>query len=158
VRTGIGFDAHVFADDRPLILGGITIPSKRGLAGHSDADVLCHAVADAVLGAAVLGDIGEHFLSSDPRWEGAASTDFLRRVAGLVERAGLVIVSVDATVILESPQLSPHRDAIRKSIAAALDMEPERVSVKATTTDGMGMTGRGEGAAALAIAVTEPRP
>jgi len=157
VRSGIGFDAHGFVPGRPLVLGGVEIPSERGLAGHSDADVLSHAIADAILGAAALGDIGEHFPSGDPRWAGAPSTEFLRRVAGMVARADLRVNSVDATVILEAPALAPHRDAMRERIAEALGIGTDRVSVKATTTDGLGVIGRGEGAAALAVAVLVPR-
>lgn len=157
VRTGIGFDVHAFAVGRPLVLGGVVIPSDRGLAGHSDADVLSHAIADALLGAAALGDVGEYFPSGDLSWKGAMSTDFLRRVTGMVERAGFVIAFVDATVVLEAPPLSPYRNEIRTAIAVALDVDPSRVSVKATTTDGLGLVGRGEGAAAFAVATIEPR-
>lgn len=157
MRSGIGFDAHGFAAGRPLVLGGVEVPSERGLAGHSDADVLSHAIADAILGAAALGDIGMHFPSNDPRWSGAPSTEFLRRIAGMIARSDLRVASVDATVILEAPSLAPHRDAMRARIAEALGIGVGVVSVKATTTDGLGVIGRGEGAAALAVAVLVPR-
>jgi len=155
VRVGIGFDVHSFAAKRPLIIGGVTLPSKKGLAGHSDADVLCHAIADAVLGAASLGDIGEHFPSSDPRWKGAAGTDLLARATALTADAGFVVTSVDATVVLEQPSLAEYRDEMRKGIAFVLGINVDAVSIKATTTDGLGLVGRGEGAAALAVAVLE---
>ena len=157
MRTGIGFDVHGFADDRPLVLGGVTIPGARGLLGHSDADVLCHAIADAILGAAALGDLGQHFPSSDQRWKDAVSTDLLARAAGLAAEAGFVVTSIDATIVIEQPPLSPYRDEMRKSIAACVGLDVGAVSVKATTTDGLGLIGRGEGAAALAVAVVEPR-
>ena len=148
-RTGIGIDSHAFAAGRPLILGGVEIPADRGLAGHSDADVLAHAIADAVLGAAGLGDIGQHFPDTDERWRGADSMQLLRHVVGLAREQGLAPEHVDATVMLERPKLAPHRDAMRASLEAALGCP---VNVKATTGEGMGFVGRGEGAAALAVA------
>jgi 2-C-methyl-D-erythritol 2,4-cyclodiphosphate synthase len=156
VRAGIGFDIHAFANKRPLIIGGVTLPSKKGLAGHSDADVLCHAIADAILGAAALGDIGEHFPSSDPAWEGAAGIDLLARSTAIVNDAGYAVTSVDATVVLEQPAIADYRDEMRKGIAFVLGIHVDAVSIKATTTDGLGLVGRGEGAAALAVAVIEP--
>ena len=144
-RTGIGIDSHAFAPGRRLVLGGVEIPHETGLAGHSDADVLAHAVADALLGAAGLGDIGQHFPDTDAAYEGADSMELLRHVVGLVG----VVEHVDATVMLEQPKLAPHRDAIRDSLAAVLGCS---VNVKATTGEGMGFVGRGEGAAALAVA------
>jgi 2-C-methyl-D-erythritol 2,4-cyclodiphosphate synthase len=155
VRTGLGVDSHAFAAGRPLILGGVAVPHDAGLAGHSDADVLTHAVIDALLGAAALGDIGQHFPDTDPRWAGADSIELLRAVVGLLAGAGWAIVNVDATVVLERPKLAPHRDAIRMRLAAALGLGGDAVGVKATTGEGLGFVGRGEGAAALAIATIE---
>jgi 2-C-methyl-D-erythritol 2,4-cyclodiphosphate synthase len=152
VATGIGWDSHRLVAGRPLILGGVTIPSERGLHGHSDADVLAHAVIDALLGAAGLGDIGEHFPDTDARWAGADSLHLLRSVAAQVGERGLAVAHVDATVVMERPKLGPHKAAIRASLAAALGVEAERVNVKATTGEGMGFVGRGEGVAALAVA------
>jgi len=156
MRAGIGFDAHAFADDRPLVLGGVEVPYHRGLVGHSDADVLAHAICDAVLGAAGLGDVGTHFPSSDARWANEPSATFLSRVAALAADAGFSIANVDATVICEEPALAPHRDAMCEALATALRVPVSVVSVKATTTDRLGVVGRGEGAAAIAIAVLEP--
>ena len=157
MRVGIGYDAHAFADDRALVIGGVNIPSGRGLSGHSDADVLSHAIADAMLGAAALGDLGRHFPSNDPRWEGTSSLEFLVHVARMLDTVGMRVDSIDATVVIESPPLAPHRDEIRKRLADTLRIDIEHVSVKATTTDGMGLIGRGEGAAALAVAVLASR-
>jgi 2-C-methyl-D-erythritol 2,4-cyclodiphosphate synthase len=152
VTTGIGWDSHRLVEGRPLILGGVTIPYERGLAGHSDADVLAHAIVDALLGAAGLGDIGEHFPDTDPRWAGADSLDLLRAVVRLVVEREHRVVNVDCTVLMERPKLGPHRAEIRGSLAGALGIAPERVNVKATTGEGMGFVGRGEGVAALAVA------
>jgi 2-C-methyl-D-erythritol 2,4-cyclodiphosphate synthase len=152
VATGIGWDSHRLVEGRPLVLGGVTIPFERGLAGHSDADVLAHAVIDALLGAAGLGDIGQHFPDSEARWEGADSLDLLRAVVGAVHECGFAVTNVDTTVVLERPKLGPHRDAIRASLAGALGVAVEQVNVKASTGERMGFVGRGEGAAALAIA------
>ena len=152
VATGIGWDSHRLVEGRPLVLGGVTIPFERGLAGHSDADVLVHAVIDALLGAAALGDIGEYFPDTDERWAGADSIALLRRVVGLVAERGLAVTHVDATVVIERPRLGPHRDAIRASLAGALGVRPDRVNVKASTGEGLGFVGRGEGVAALAVA------
>lgn len=152
IRTGMGFDAHVFDDSRPLILGGVEVPHARGLAGWSDADALLHAITDAVLGAAALGDIGRHFPPGDPRWEGVASATFLREAARLTGAAGWRIENVDATVLAEAPRIAPHVPAMAAIIADALGIDADRVSVKATTMEGMGFVGRGEGIAALAIA------
>jgi 2-C-methyl-D-erythritol 2,4-cyclodiphosphate synthase len=148
VRTGIGVDSHRFAPDRRLVLGGVEIPYELGLAGHSDADVLAHAIADALLGAAGLGDIGEHFPDVDEAWRDANSIDLLRTVVERVRAAGYELVHVDATVMLERPKLSPYREAIHASLSTVLGS----VNVKATTGEEMGFVGRGEGAAALAIA------
>ncbi len=144
-RTGIGIDSHAFAPGRRLILGGVEIPHDQGLQGHSDADVLAHAITDALLGAAGLGDIGQHFPDTDERWRDADSMELLRVV---VARVGAV-EHVDCTVMMERPKLSPHRDAIRASLEAVLGCT---VNVKATTGEGMGFVGRGEGVAALAVA------
>jgi 2-C-methyl-D-erythritol 4-phosphate cytidylyltransferase/2-C-methyl-D-erythritol 2,4-cyclodiphosphate synthase len=151
-RTGMGFDVHAFAGDGPVMLGGIAVPHSRGLAGHSDADVILHAITDALLGAAGLGDIGEHFPPSDPQWKGASSDLFLRHAGGLVRDGGAIIDHVDCTVIAEEPKVGPHRPAMRQRIAEILGLPVDRVSVKATTTEGLGFTGRREGIAAQAVA------
>ena len=156
-RTGLGIDTHAFAAGRPLILGGVDIPHDRGLAGHSDADVLTHAVIDALLGAAALGDIGRHFPDTDPRFAGADSLELLRAVVRTVGERGFAIANVDATVVLEQPKLAPYRDAMRAALAEALGIPRDAVNVKATTGEGMGFVGRGEGAAALAVATLEQR-
>jgi 2-C-methyl-D-erythritol 2,4-cyclodiphosphate synthase len=152
MRTGIGIDTHRFADGRPLILGGVEVPAERGLAGHSDADVLTHAIVDALLGAAGLGDIGELFPDTDELWRDADSMAMLRDVLERVQAAGWAVAHVDSTVVLERPKLAPHRDAIRESLASVLGS----VSVKFTTGEKMGFVGREEGAAALAVATLEP--
>jgi 2-C-methyl-D-erythritol 2,4-cyclodiphosphate synthase len=151
VRTGIGVDSHRFAPGRRLVLGGVEIPYELGLAGHSDADVLAHAITDALLGAAGLGDIGELFPDTDPVWEGADSMGLLRDVVDRVRAAGFAVGHVDATVLMERPRIAPFRAAIRDSLAAVLGS----VNVKATTGEGMGFVGRGEGVAALAVATLE---
>lgn len=155
VRTGIGFDAHRFAPDRPLILGGVRLEHPLGLAGHSDADVLCHAIADAILGAVADGDIGVHFPDTDPRWKGACSIDLLRTVGDRARGQGAAIAHVDATVLAEAPRLRPHVAAMRERIAGALGLEVSAVSVKATTVERMGALGREEGIAVMAIATVE---
>ena len=152
MRTGIGIDTHRLAAGRPLILGGVEIPSERGLEGHSDADVLTHAIVDALLGAAGLGDIGQHFPDTDEQWRDADSMDLLRTVLAEVAGAGWAVAHVDVTVMLQAPKLAPHRDAIRDSLAAELGS----VNVKFTTGERMGFVGREEGAAALAVATLEP--
>jgi 2-C-methyl-D-erythritol 2,4-cyclodiphosphate synthase len=157
VRTGLGVDTHAFAAGRRLILGGVEIPHARGLAGHSDADVLTHAVIDALLGAAGMGDIGEHFPDTDPRFKDADSVVLLRAVVARLAERGFAIGNVDATVVLERPKLGPYRDAIRDVLAAALELPAAAVNVKATTGEGLGFVGRGEGAAALAVATIEQR-
>jgi len=157
LRAGIGFDVHRFDDARPLILGGVTIEGHPGLTGHSDADVLCHAVADAVLGAANLGDIGEHFPPGDPQWKDASSLTLLDRVREMTSAAGYRVSSVDAVLVLESPKIAPFRDEMKANVARALDVSPDVVGVKATTTDGLGAIGRGEGAACTAVALLERR-
>jgi 2-C-methyl-D-erythritol 4-phosphate cytidylyltransferase/2-C-methyl-D-erythritol 2,4-cyclodiphosphate synthase len=151
-RTGSGFDVHAFAGNGPIMLGGVEIPHDRGLAGHSDADVALHAITDALLGAAALGDIGEHFRPSDPQWKGASSDRFLAFAADLVRARGGIIDHVDCTIICEAPKVGPFRAAMRSRIAAILDVTEGQVSMKATTTEGLGFTGRREGIAAQAIA------
>ena len=153
MRVGIGFDVHRFDESRPLILGGVTVPEGPGLAGHSDADVLSHAVADAMLGAANLGDLGSHFPDSDERWRGASSVDILRTVGEMVNEHGLVVSSIDASILLEAPKIAKYYDEMRWNVAAALGADVDRVSVKATTTEGLGSVGRGEGAACMAVAL-----
>jgi 2-C-methyl-D-erythritol 2,4-cyclodiphosphate synthase len=157
VSTGIGWDSHRLVAGRPLILGGVTIPHDRGLDGHSDADVLTHAVIDALLGAAALGDIGQHFPDSDERYRGADSIELLRAVVAMLAERGLDVAHVDTTVIMERPKLAGHRDTIRARLAAALGVEPERVNIKASTGEGMGFVGREEGVAALAVATVRQR-
>jgi 2-C-methyl-D-erythritol 2,4-cyclodiphosphate synthase len=150
-RIGLGFDAHRFESGRPLVLGGVTIPESPGLAGHSDADVLSHAIADAILGAAAMGDLGEMF-PADERWRNAPSLSILGEVAGVLAGDGWSIVNVDATIIAETPRVAGHRNAMVANVATSLGLPSNSVSIKATTTDGLGFTGRGEGIAALAIA------
>ncbi|HEY6917148.1 MAG TPA: bifunctional 2-C-methyl-D-erythritol 4-phosphate cytidylyltransferase/2-C-methyl-D-erythritol 2,4-cyclodiphosphate synthase [Allosphingosinicella sp.] len=151
-RTGMGFDVHAFADGEALWLGGVRIPHARGLSGHSDADVLLHALTDALLGAIGAGDIGDHFPPSDPQWRGAASSLFLDHARALIEAKSGIIDHVDATIICEAPKIGPHRDAIRQSVAHLLRLPLPRVSIKATTTERLGFTGRGEGIAVQAVA------
>lgn len=155
MRTGIGFDAHAFAEGRRLVLGGVTVPHGRGLAGHSDADVVAHAIIDALLGAAGLGDIGGMFPSDDGRWQDADSLGLLRAAWEHVAVYGYKLSNVDATVICEAPKLAPYISSMRTALASALSLDPTNVSVKATTSDGMGFTGRGEGVAALATVLLE---
>ena len=155
-RTGQGWDVHRIAPGRPLILGGVTIPCEFGLEGHSDADVLAHAITDALLGASAMGDIGMHFPDSDPRWKGADSLRFLRHVADLVGQAGYRILNVDSTVILERPKLKDYRLAIRERLATTLELEVERVSVKFKTAEGVGPVGEGRTAEAQAVVTLEP--
>ncbi|HKX92248.1 MAG TPA: bifunctional 2-C-methyl-D-erythritol 4-phosphate cytidylyltransferase/2-C-methyl-D-erythritol 2,4-cyclodiphosphate synthase [Sphingomicrobium sp.] len=151
-RTGTGFDVHAFSGDGPVMLGGIAIPHSRGLAGHSDADVVLHAITDALLGAAALGDIGAHFPPSDPQWKGAPSDLFLVDTAARVRARGGIIDHIDCTIIAEEPKIGPCRDAMRSRIADILGIDVSQVSIKATTTDGLGFTGRREGIAAQAVA------
>jgi len=154
-RAGIGYDIHRLAADRRLVLGGVAIEHPKGCTGHSDGDVLLHALMDALLGAANLGDLGRHFPSDDPAYAGARSSELMRKVGGLVRERGLSITSLDATVIAQEPRLAPHVQAMRDAIAKALDIGVDRVSVKATTNDGLGLVGAGEAIAALAIAQLE---
>lgn len=150
-RTGLGWDVHRLAPGRPLILGGVTIPFELGLEGHSDADVLAHAITDAILGAAALGDIGMHFPDSDPRWKGADSLQFLKQAVDLAQSAGFKLVNVDSTVILERPKLKDYRTAIREKLAATLGLPPDRVSVKFKTAEKVGPVGEGRSAEAQAV-------
>jgi len=152
IRVGSGYDVHAFADAGPLMLCGIAVPHERGLAGHSDADVGIHALVDAILGALGAGDIGMHFPPSEERWRGAASDQFLRHAADLVAARGGAIAHLDVTLICERPKIGPHRQRMRERLAEILQLAPERISVKATTTEGLGFTGRGEGIAAQATA------
>jgi 2-C-methyl-D-erythritol 2,4-cyclodiphosphate synthase len=153
MRVGIGVDAHAFAEGRRLILGGVEVAHEQGLQGHSDADVVCHAACDAILGAAGLEDIGHLFPPGDPAYEGASSLALLGEAWERVRAGGWELVNLDAVVILEAPRLAPHREAMRTAVAGALGVEPARVTVRATTTDGLGFTGRREGAACHAVAL-----
>ncbi|GHO95545.1 2-C-methyl-D-erythritol 2,4-cyclodiphosphate synthase [Reticulibacter mediterranei] len=155
IRIGSGYDVHAFAPDRLLILGGVTIPYEYGLAGHSDADAVIHAVVDALLGAAALGDIGTHFPSNDPRWKDQPSAVFLDYTRELLSQQQWGISNIDATVVAERPKLSPHIQAMRAHLAEHLHLALDQVSVKATTTDGLGFTGRREGIACYAVALIE---
>jgi 2-C-methyl-D-erythritol 2,4-cyclodiphosphate synthase len=155
IMTGIGYDVHQFAENRPLVLGGVTIPHSHGLAGHSDADVLCHAIADAVLGAMGQPDIGYFFPPGDPQCKDICSLRILEKCRDLADEAGLRIINVDSTLIAEAPKISAYRDAMRELIGAALGILPQRVGIKATTNEAMGFIGRKEGIAALAVAQVE---
>jgi 2-C-methyl-D-erythritol 2,4-cyclodiphosphate synthase len=156
-RVGFGYDAHRLAAGRELRLGGVLVPFEQGLVGHSDADALLHAITDALLGAAALGDIGTHFPPSDARWKDADSRDLLRGAARVLSEAGWVVDNVDSTVVAERPRLGPHIPAMRAEIARTLGLALEQVSVKAKTTEGLGFTGSGEGMAAYAVALISPR-
>ncbi len=155
IRIGNGYDVHAFTPGRPLVLGGVTIPYDLGLAGHSDADTVIHAVVDALLGAAALGDIGTHFPSSDERWKNQPSALFLNYTANLLQQQQWKISNIDATIIAERPKLAPHIQAMRACIAEHLHLDRAQISVKATTTDGLGFTGRREGIACYAVALIE---
>ena len=155
VRIGQGWDSHRLAPGRPLILGGVRVPSEFGLEGHSDADVLSHAITDAILGAAALGDIGMHFPDSDPKWKGSDSLVFLRHARELAEARGYRIVNVDSTIILERPRLRDYREAIRNKVAEALGVDPSRVSLKFKTAERLGPVGEGRSAESQAIVVLE---
>jgi 2-C-methyl-D-erythritol 2,4-cyclodiphosphate synthase len=157
IRTGLGWDVHRLTPGRPLILGGVTVPSELGLEGHSDADVLSHAITDAILGAAALGDIGMHFPDSDPRWKGADSLVFLRHAKELAAQRGYSIVNVDATIILERPKLKDYRQAIRERIAETLELETDRVSVKFKTAEQVGPVGERRSAESQALVTLAAR-
>lgn len=154
MRIGHGYDSHRFANGRRLVLGGVEIPHEKGLTGHSDADVLCHAIIDALLGAAGLGDIGSHFPDTDHAWKDAASTDLLKRIVGLVHASEFSITWIDATVIAEHPRLSPHIEGMKQTLSKA-GIAEGRINIKAKTNEGMGFTGRGEGIAAFAVCLLE---
>jgi 2-C-methyl-D-erythritol 2,4-cyclodiphosphate synthase len=153
LRVGVGLDAHAFTDDAALVLGGVDFPSERGLAGHSDGDVVAHALIDAILGAAGLGDIGGLFPSSDPQWLDASSIRLLQRAYEVVRGAGWALVNADCILIGEQPRIAPVRDAMQARLAGAMGVELDRVAVRATTTDGLGFAGRGEGLAAQVVAL-----
>ena len=151
MRIGSGFDVHAFGAGDSLMLGGVRVPHSRGVVAHSDGDVLLHALCDALLGAAGLGDIGQHFRDTDPKWRGADSAQFVTQVMALLRAQHLSVLNADLTLIAQAPKLSPHRDAIRARVAQLLGIEPARVNIKATTTEGLGFTGRAEGIAAQAV-------
>lgn len=151
MRVGTGYDVHRLVEGRKLIIGGVELPFEKGLLGHSDADVLLHAISDALLGAAALGDIGRHFPDSDPAYKGISSVILLQRVGDLLAKKGFLIENIDATVIAQAPKMSPYIDAMRENIAGALGMDTGHVNVKATTEEGLGFTGTGEGIAAQAV-------
>ncbi len=155
IRIGQGLDVHRFDDSRPLVLGGVTISDHGGLAGHSDADVVLHAITDALLGAAGAGDIGQYFPSDDPRWKNVGSERFLREARRAVLELTAEIVNIDVTIVAEKPRLASHRDAIQARVATILEIPPGHVNIKATTTDGLGFIGRGEGICAMAIAAID---
>lgn len=158
MRIGMGYDVHKLTQGRKLIIGGVEIPYEKGLLGHSDADVLLHAIMDALLGAAALGDIGKHFPDTDPAYKGISSIKLLEYVGALLEENRFLIENIDATVIAQAPKMRPHIDRMRENIAAALKIETEQVSVKATTEEGLGFTGTGEGISAQAVCMlTSPR-
>jgi len=156
LRIGLGYDVHAFADGRRLVLGGVEIPHERGLLGHSDADVLVHALMDAILGAIRAGDIGAHFPDTDPQYEGCSSIALLERVADLMREAGWELVDADTVLVAQRPKISPYRDAMRTEMARALGVDVDRVGLKATTTEGLGLTGREEGVAAQAVVILQP--
>ena len=152
---GLGYDVHAFVQGRPLVLGGVEVPGDRGLAGHSDADVLVHALMDAILGAMRAGDIGQHFPDTDPAFEGCSSIGLLEKVGAMMRAAGWTLADADTVLILESPKIAPLRDRMRGVMAEALGVPIERIGLKATTTEGLGATGRGEGVAAQAVVLLE---
>jgi 2-C-methyl-D-erythritol 2,4-cyclodiphosphate synthase len=154
-RVGLGYDIHRIANGRPLVLGGVRFESPWGLDGHSDADVLAHAIGDALLGTVGLGDLGTHFPPGDPKWKDVSSLELLSRIRSLIEDRGATIVNVDATVVAEQPKIGPMREQMCAALAGALGIEPTRVSVKATTNEMLGAVGRGEGIAAWAVALVE---
>lgn len=158
MRIGTGYDVHALVAGRPLVIGGVTIAHAKGLAGHSDADVLLHAIADALLGALALGDLGAHFPDTDARWQGADSRVLLRHVHALVAAQGYAVGNVDATIVAQAPKLAPHVPAMRANVAADLACAVERISIKATTTERLGFAGREEGIAAQAVVLLAARP
>ena len=154
--VGFGYDVHRFGEGTHIVLGGVEIPAARGICAHSDGDVLLHALCDALLGAAGLGDIGEHFPDTDPNYRGASSRMFVERVVALLEERGYRIVNVDATVVLQEPKIAPYREEIRRSVARLCGIPPERVSIKATTPEHLGFVGRGEGVIAFCVCEVQP--
>jgi 2-C-methyl-D-erythritol 2,4-cyclodiphosphate synthase len=157
IRVGIGYDSHRFEDGRPLVLGGIRIPHPRGLAGHSDADAVAHALIDAILGAAAAGDIGQHFPDTDPKWKGADSMELLRRAHELVRQRGYTLAQADLTIIVEEPRMAPHLAPMAAQLAQRLGAPAGAINLKAKTNEGMGFVGRGEGIAVIAVATLEGR-
>lgn len=155
LRIGLGYDVHAFVEARPLVLGGVLVPCERGLAGHSDADVLIHALMDAILGAMREGDIGQHFPDTDDHYRNISSLELLTHVGKLVRERGFRLLDADCVLALESPRISPHRDAMRENMASALGVEVDRIGLKATTTEGLGFEGRGEGVSAQAVVLME---
>ena len=152
-RVGNGYDVHRLVEDRSLIIGGVTIPYEKGLLGHSDADVLIHAIMDALLGAAAMGDIGQHFPDNDPQYEGISSLLLLEKTASLLKESGWSVGNIDATIIAQKPKMAPHIEKMRQNIASVLNIGQDRINIKATTEEGLGFTGRGEGIAAQAAAL-----
>lgn len=157
MRVGMGYDVHKLTEDRDLILGGVKIPWEKGLIGHSDADVLIHAVMDALLGAAALGDIGKHFPDTDPAYKGISSIRLLTHVMGLLEEKGYSVGNVDAVIIAQKPKMAPHIPQMRKNLAESMGVSETRVNIKATTEEGLGFTGRGEGIASQAVCLLEEK-
>lgn len=155
MRIGMGYDVHKLTENRKLILGGVEIPYEKGLLGHSDADVLLHAIMDALLGAGALGDIGKHFPDTDEKYKGISSIRLLEHVAGLLEEHGFIVENIDATIIAQRPKMRPHIDQMRENIAAALQIELDQINVKATTEEGLGFTGNGDGISAQAVCLLE---
>jgi 2-C-methyl-D-erythritol 2,4-cyclodiphosphate synthase len=155
MRVGFGFDVHKFQKGRDLVLGGVKIDHPKGLAGHSDADVLVHAIMDAMLGAAGLGDIGKHFPDTDPKYKGISSIELLKQVDHLVRAKGFRIYNFDATLVAETPKIAPHIETMKDIISSAIAISPEKINIKGTTTEGLGFTGRGEGIAAAAVVLLE---
>ncbi|MBR1861557.1 MAG: 2-C-methyl-D-erythritol 2,4-cyclodiphosphate synthase [Lachnospiraceae bacterium] len=155
MRIGMGYDVHRLCDDRKMIIGGVEIPYEKGLLGHSDADVLLHAIMDALLGAAALGDLGKHFPDTDPAYKGISSLDLLSHVKGLIEEAGYAVANIDATIIAQAPKMRPYIDDMRKNIADTLGINMDQVNVKATTEEGLGFTGSGEGISSQAGCLIE---
>ena len=157
MRIGTGYDVHILTENRKLIIGGVYIPFEKGLLGHSDADVLIHAVMDALLGAAALGDIGKHFPDKDPEYEGISSIILLKEVKKLLDKNGYSVSNIDSTIIAQSPKMAPHINSMRQNIADALEIDIDRVSVKATTEEGLGVSGDGRGIAAQAVCLLEEK-
>lgn len=155
MRIGMGYDVHKLVENRDLILGGVKIPYEKGLLGHSDADVLLHAIMDALLGAAALGDIGKHFPDTDPAYKGASSKELLKQVGALIEQKLYVIGNIDATIIAQRPKMAPHIEKMRENVAEALGIEKDQINIKATTEEGLGFTGSGEGISSQAIAALD---